>query len=243
MGIPAPSSRDYTYSTSGAFSKRRGRDLSRARAGPRCEDEVMNITIQPLTVDHEDAAARLLARAFVTNPLHVAVFGKDQVAANEAFFRIGLASMKGQKLVAVDGSLTLGMIHWVHSPKCQFSAAEKLQRLPAMLKGFGLRSTIRIGNWLSVWSKHDPAEHHSHLGPIAVSPEAQGLGIGRQLMERYCDALGGMGTVGYLETDRPENVRFYERFGFEVTEESSISGVVNYFMRRDAKLRNGSADR
>jgi hypothetical protein len=56
-----------------------------------------------LTPEKTEEAVRLLARAFVTNPLHIAVFGKDRLAANEAFFKIAMLVMKGQQLVAVDG--------------------------------------------------------------------------------------------------------------------------------------------
>ena len=195
------------------------------------------ISINGLPLGREDEAARVLARAFVTNPLHVSVFGPNQIAANEAFFRIGLTAMKGAKLVAVDGSRILGVIHWVHSPNCQFSATEKLKMFPAMVKGLGLRSALKVATWLSVWSKNDPAEHHSHLGPIGVSPEAQGHWIGRQLMEQYCAELDRTRSLGYLETDRPGNVDFYRKFGFEVTGTASIEGVLNYFMQRDAKGR------
>jgi hypothetical protein len=38
---------------------------------------------------------------------------------------------------------------------------------------------------------------------------------------------GGLRTAtsGYLETDRPENVAFYQRFGFEVTHEMPVLGT------------------
>jgi len=101
-----------------------------------------------------------------------------------------------------------------------------------MVKGFGLRSAMRVGSWLSVWSKRDPAERHIHLGPIGVSPDAQGRGVGRRLMERYCHHLDEMGVVGYLETDRPGNVTFYTKFGFQVVGTALIHAVPNYFMRR-----------
>ena len=35
-------------------------------------------------------------------------------------------------------------------------------------------------------------------------------------MEQYCKDLNRTGQAGYLETDRPENVQFYRRFGFEI---------------------------
>jgi predicted N-acetyltransferase YhbS len=105
---------------------------------------------------------------------------------------------------------------------------------PAMLKGFGLRSALNVGSWLGSWATHDPSEPHVHLGPIAVDPEAQGRGIGRHLMQRYTRELDCAGWAGYLETDRPENVAFYERFGFELIETSSVLAVPNYFMLCEA---------
>ena len=87
-------------------------------------------------------------------------------------------------------------------------------------------------SWLSTWAKHDPRALHVHLGPIGVTPEAQGQRIGSRLMTRYCEALAKAREPGYLETDRPGNVAFYRRFGFETTQELPVIGVTNYFMSR-----------
>ena len=193
------------------------------------------ISIEPFRPDMTPEASRTLARAFVTNPVHLVAFGPDQLRRNEAFFRTGLAAMKGPKLVALEGSQILGLIHWVGSPDCQFSGAEKLRMTPAMFAGFGLRSALRVSSWLSAWSKHDPSEPHSHLGPIGVDRGVQGRGIGRQLMDRYCEELDRTGTAGYLETDKPENARFYGHFGFETTGEIPVLGVTNYLMWRKAR--------
>lgn len=194
----------------------------------------MAITISRLIPDREAEAVCLLARAFATNPLHVAVFGPDRIDTNEAFFRLGLAVMKGEKLAAFEDDRMLGVVHWVESASCQVSAAEKLTMLPAMVRGLGLRAAARVGVWLSVWASHDPADAHVHLGPIGVSPEAQGRRIGRLLMERYCEHLEASRAMGYLETDRPGNVDFYDKFGFVVTGTATIHGVTSYFMQRSA---------
>lgn len=190
------------------------------------------VRLEPMRPEMIDEAARVLARAFVTNPLHVAVFGADAITKNEAFFRLGLGVMKGSKIVATDGSRILGAVHWVNSSGCQFSGVERMRMTPALVRAFGLRSASRLGTWLSAWSRHDPSTPHSHFGPIGVEPAAQGRRIGRLLMERYCEALDRDRAPGYLETDRAGNVAFYRRFGFETIREVSILGVVNYLMWR-----------
>lgn len=190
------------------------------------------MTIVPFRADMLVEAAQMLARAFVANPLHEAAFGPDQLPKNEAFFRTGLSVMKGAKHVAVDGARVVGFIHWVQAPACQFSPAEKVRMLPAMVGGLGVRSSWRVSRWLTAWSAHDPREAHLHLGPIGVDPDAQGRSVGRLLMDRYCQDLDTRARAGYLETDRPENVAFYRRFGFEVVTEAPVLGVPNFFMRR-----------
>jgi len=194
-----------------------------------------DIRIEALRPESAPEASRVLARAFVTNPVHVVAFGPDQLSRNEAFFRTGLAAMKGPKVVALEGSQIVGVLHSVDSPDCQFSGPEKLRMTPAMIGGFGLRSAVRMSSWLSAWSKHDPTGPHSHLGPIGVEPGAQGRRIGQQLMDRYCEELDRTGMAGYLETDKPENARFYGHFGFETTGEIPVLGVPNYLMWRKAR--------
>lgn len=63
-----------------------------------------SLNITQLASEQVEPGARLLGRAFVTNPLHMAVFGAGNLAANEAFFRVGLAAMKGPKLMATERS-------------------------------------------------------------------------------------------------------------------------------------------
>ena len=177
----------------------------------------------------------MLGRAFVTNPLHVRVFGPAEFGKNEAFFRVVLAVLRGQKLVATNGTQILGMIHWVPSPHCQFSAIEKLRMTRTILRGLGVGSGLKVLSWFSVWSRHHPSGPHVHLGPIGVMPEAQGQHIGHFLMERYCEQLDQSSESGYLETDRRENVGFYQRFAFETIKEIPVLGVMNYLMWRKPK--------
>jgi len=182
----------------------------------------------------------MMARAFVTNPLHVAAFGHGQLERNEAFFLAALAALQGPILIASDGDRIAGAIHWIHSSRCQLSPVEKLRMLPGMVHRLGVRSSLRVAGWMSAWASRDPKAPHVHLGPIGVDPSAQRKHIGHLLMQKYCAEMDSAGHAGYLETDRPENVAFYRRFEFEVTGEASVLGVRNYFMWRDVR---GSASK
>ena len=191
-----------------------------------------DVRIEPFSVQMAPNVVRMLSRAFVANPLHVATFGANRYDRNEAFFRLVLRPTTGTRLVATDGGRILGFIHWVASPSCQPSALEKARMSPTILAGVGLPAALRLVSWLSTWARCEPTERHLHLGPIGVDPDAQGRHVGQRLMEAYGDALGRTGSVGYLETDRPENVRFYRHYGFETTREIDVAGVPNYLMRR-----------
>jgi ribosomal protein S18 acetylase RimI-like enzyme len=183
--------------------------------------------------DLTDATVDVLARAFANNPIHVAAFGADSVVErNRVFFRVGLSLFRGHRLAVVEGSRVLGFMHWVESPGCKLSAGQRLGLVPTMLRGFGIRSTLRVGSWLSAWAANDRGGSHWHLGPIGVDPQIQRKGAGRLLMDVFCSALDEEPVLGFLETDKEENVGFYEKFGFEIEKEVEVIGAKTYFMTR-----------
>jgi ribosomal protein S18 acetylase RimI-like enzyme len=105
-----------------------------------------------------------------------------------------------------------------------------------ILRAAVLRGAMgRAAKLQDIWGKHDPKEPHWHLGPVGISPPLQGRGIGTQLMNRFCALVDEDRRPAYLETDRPENVPFYKRFGFRVVGEIPILAVDNWFMWRDAR--------
>ena len=180
-----------------------------------------------------EETAELLSRAFAQNPLHIAAFGMNSVIEkNKAFFRNGLVLFRGRRLVAVDGKRIIGFIHWVKSPECQFSWSQRLGLLPVMLYELGPGATLRVSSWLSAWANRDPKVTHWHLGPVGVEPDFQGKGIGRRLLDVYCSEIDHDRESGYLETDKPQNVEFYRKFGFEIVSEALVIGVRTYFMTR-----------
>ena len=82
---------------------------------------------------------------------------------------------------------------------------------------------------------HDLPEAHWHVGPVGVEPGFQGMGLGRAAMRLLCDEFDEHRRLAWLETDKPENVRFYIGLGFEVVEEVPMLTSRRWFMRREAQ--------
>jgi GNAT superfamily N-acetyltransferase len=198
------------------------------------------VEIVPLDPDHLRDAALVLARAFVTNPLHRAVFkgdGPKQLKQNHASFTITLSRLSGEFIAALDGEEIVGVMRSIRSPGCRPTFKQRAKLTPFMMFLLG-PICLRLGEWLSIWAKHDPDEPHRHLGPVGVLPGRQGEGIGSRLMQAYIDTLDAQEEAGYLETDRRENIRFYENFGFTVREEVPVLGLPTWLMWRPAR-KNG----
>jgi GNAT superfamily N-acetyltransferase len=69
------------------------------------------------------------------------------------------------------------------------------------------------------------ADHALHLHEISVRQEAQGQGVGRQLLQQVVDAGRCAGVRELTLTtfvDVPWNAPFYARFGFEMLQESRL---------------------
>jgi ribosomal protein S18 acetylase RimI-like enzyme len=87
----------------------------------------------------------------------------------------------------------------------------------------------------SVMAAHDLPEPHWHVGPVGVEPGFQGMGLGRAAMRLLCDEFDQHHRLAWLETDKPENVRFYLGLGFEVADEVPMLTSRFWFMRREAQ--------
>ena len=188
-------------------------------------------------------AVGVLARGMRDNPLHVAAYGDDP----ERRLRCHARLMRGvfrvfsaqQPICAIRDGTLVGVTGVAPAGTCQPTATQRLRLLPGVV-ALGPRTAARVGGWISSWTKHDPDEAHVHLGPLAVDAHLQGQGIGSLIIQEHCRRLDAARDVGYLETDKPENVRFYERFGFEVIGGEPVIGVPNWFMRREPHSDVGS---
>jgi ribosomal protein S18 acetylase RimI-like enzyme len=197
--------------------------------------EVGTIEVRDLRPDEVSDAVGVLARGMRDNPLHVAAYGDDPDRRLRCHARVVAGLLRvfraQQPIAAIADTTLVGVTGVAPAGTCQPTTGQRLRLMPSML-ALGPRTAGRVAAWVSNWAEHDPDEPHVHLGPLAVDAHLQGRGIGSRLMEEHCRRLDASGELGYLETDRRENVRFYERFGYEVVSEDDVIGVRNWFMLR-----------
>jgi GNAT superfamily N-acetyltransferase len=79
-----------------------------------------------------------------------------------------------------------------------------------------------------------PEEAHWYLPLIGVEPNAQGKGLGAELMRHAVARCDRERALAYLESSNPRNIPFYRRFGFEVMGEIQMGAgpLVTPMLRR-----------
>ena len=184
----------------------------------------------------------VLSRGMRDNPVHVAAFGDDPEIRRRQFRKLVAAMFSvsdlSHALVARrEDGVVVGVCGMMPPGNCLPGLGQQLRMLPTLLS-LGPRAAGRVMRWVGAWRRHDPKERHWHLGPLAVDAHLQGEGVGSRMMQVFCARMDAAGEDAYLETDKPINVRFYERFGFEVVGEEDVLGVPNWFMLRRAGRRD-----
>lgn len=124
---------------------------------------------------------------------------------------------------------------------CQPTPLETLRVVPSLFFGNPIDAPLRVLRWVGEWARRDPTEPHWHLGPVAVDSPLLGQGIGGVMLADFCARMDDCRTLSYLETDKCENVGFYQKFGFTVMAEAKVLGVPNWFMSRPARFEANNA--
>jgi ribosomal protein S18 acetylase RimI-like enzyme len=197
-----------------------------------------HIELRALRPEDVPAAVGVLARGMRDNPLHVAAYGEDPARRLRCHGRLMRALFSAlttqQPICALSRGTVVGVTGVAPVGTCRPTTAQRLRFLPTMV-ALGPRTAGLVGRWNTAWAERDPDEPHVHLGPLAVDAHLQGQGIGSLILGEHCERLDCAREVGYLETDKAENVRFYERFGYEVVGEERVIGVPNWYMRREPR--------
>ena len=190
--------------------------------------EMEKLKISFLEKSDISEASRVLSEAMLKAPIHIAVFqghGEKERKINEKMFFELLSDLPGITFLAMINRQIVGVMRM---KSCDGSKVSNEHAPTEDVNNLDWRKLY----WHNEWARHDPLNQHWHLGPVGVLPSHQGKGIGTKLLNRFCQEVDAWLAPAYLETDTDKNVRFYERFGFQVVGETEIFDVKNRYMWR-----------
>ncbi len=184
----------------------------------------MSTTIDRLTKPDIPEAARVLAVALDDEPGFVSVIPDPRLRGNVmgALFRILVqdAFPLGNVWVAKGDGQIVGTAVWYAPGDFPMTLLRQLRLVPVMLPllRYGRGMVSNLGRMEGNAKAAFPKEPCWYLAALGVDPDRQGQGVGSHLMGAALAEIDGGNGAAYLETGEAINVRFYERFGFEVRE-------------------------
>ncbi|OBI93671.1 GNAT family acetyltransferase [Mycobacterium alsense] len=167
--------------------------------------------------------SRTLARAFYDDPVMRWLLPDDK--SRTAHLARLFATMtrhhhlaRGGVEVACDGPAIGAAALWDPPDQWRETRRGQLAMTPTFLRVFGVRS-MRGRAVQELMKRAHPEEPHWYLAVIGSDPSVRGKGFGQALMRSRLDRCDAEYCPAYLESSKPENVPYYERFGFTVTRE------------------------
>jgi GNAT superfamily N-acetyltransferase len=167
--------------------------------------------------------SRTLARAFHDDPVMVWLF-PDEGPRTAQLYRL-FASVtrhhhlaRGAVEVARDGSDIGAAALWNPPNEWQETRWAQLAMTPTFVRVFGARSG-RGRAVQELMKRLHPEEPHWYLAVIGSDPPVRGKGFGQVLMQSRLDRVDAEHAPAYLESSKYQNLAYYQRFGFEVTDE------------------------
>lgn len=183
-------------------------------------------------------AAGAAARALQDDPASVACYGDDPLVRLARTYGLFLELFE-RSVVGQYGALVAGCVIGVAGvlPPGTCVGALMAPHVGSALARPDppLGDPLRPMKLWATWAAHDLQEEHWHIGPVGVEPGFHGIGIGRAVMGALCAELDDNARVGWLETNKERNIRFYSGLGFELVTEDVALGVPSWFMRRDPR--------
>ncbi len=196
------------------------------------------VKIHPVTGATYLPSVQVLARSFVDDPVSIAVYPRftdsRRVQALIVDFKaeVKICIRRGYPVVAENERTVLGAEVIYPPGRFPLPIIDQWYLLLSSFWGNGFYNLKDWLNWLKDVDKHHPREPHYYLEYIGVDPAYQGKGIGSVILQHLVDKADADGVGCYLENANSRNTIFYQRFGFEITEQREVIGVPTWFMWR-----------
>lgn len=199
--------------------------------------------IEPAKSPDLEHAVACLATAFADDPitgflLQTGHGSRERLGQFFSLLMRARTTLNMPVLVARDAARICGaaMGNTTLPPPWPSNLEEEWEGLETAAPGFNDRART----YDEIAEKYKPLVPHYYLGVIGTSPDVRGIGVGKQLLESFCNLSSSdrLSSGVYLETANPSNVGFYERAGFTVTGQGSLGTATLWCMF----LRHGLRD-
>jgi GNAT superfamily N-acetyltransferase len=163
--------------------------------------------------------AAVLARAFHDDPLFKWMFRRERtrLARTTRYFagRVRLLLAQNAVYTTEDG---VGAALWARPNQWRDPPFVALRQLAALAPTLGRRMPAAMRGLREVEARH-PEAPHWYLAVLGIDPPHQDKGVGSALLAPVLERCDEHRVPAYLETAKQENIAFYTRHGFVVSDE------------------------
>ncbi|MHA6793939.1 GNAT family N-acetyltransferase [Pseudonocardia bannensis] len=171
--------------------------------------------------------SRMLARAFHDDPVITWLFPDEAARLRRA--RLTFAVFTGrlhlpgggvQVAAGPDGTPAAAAL-WDPPGQWRTPISRMITTVPAIVRAMGRRTWFGL-RYSAATEKVHPTRPHWYLATLGTEPALQGEGLGSRLLRARLADCDRSGVPAYLESSKPANIGYYERFGFTVTGELTL---------------------
>lgn len=195
----------------------------------KTDNQTQNTQIRIRKVGHDDLddMTRVVARAYDKDPFinWMAFQDEKRTERIETFFKVSTEhyTLQYGHVFATEDLCGVAMWYPPEPHDCwKGSTLKDLRFLHKWISVCGVRQFLSRMLGYGVVKKHHVKEIHYYLNVIAVDPARQGNGIGSHLIQHGLRMCNEKRLPAYLECATEENVRFYQKNDFKVSEEFTV---------------------
>jgi ribosomal protein S18 acetylase RimI-like enzyme len=168
--------------------------------------------------------ARMLARAFHDDPVAAWACrpGDLRPRVLERLFGMRLRDIHVHgEIWTVDGLDSVAV--WAPPDRWHTTTRQDMAYATCLLHPRLLvRMPMVVSGLLRIQSMHPEQPPHAYLAILGTDPAAQGRGLGSAMMAPVLEQCDRDGIGAYLESSKEQNIDFYARHGFRVTDERRL---------------------
>jgi ribosomal protein S18 acetylase RimI-like enzyme len=173
------------------------------------------------TIEDVPALARMLARAFLDDPVAQWSCPPERLRPGvlERFHGTRLRQLLAYQEVWTTDDLACASL-WAPPQRWRTTWQEDLAIARCVARPrLALRLPLSLVGLLGVEREHPREPPHWYLAVLGTDPAAQGQGLGSAALLPVLEQCDADGVGAYLESSKERNIDFYARHGFKVMRE------------------------